>query len=561
MAVHLSSSSLTTSTVFQDPLETLKLDNNRATIQKIKNYIAQGFEVCLFVGRGPAEPLPLPSHSKQIWVSLDPSLRTADELPADRLHLILSGNDSAEMAMIQHLFHKVVVDQSTMKFFDPGIVDRLTSTLNVVDGGTSLVFESLIQMASPAPNIEDWEFDHHWNNIGVNEEKFNKEVTEYYEASQACLDNFIQEIGGKENLASNALYKKFIITLPEELVQVSTIDDLLSDFRLWLAEKKGISYPLAKYIPLARQKTVEYLDSRYENVELKLNTPYPFWTKYRGDYDNFFVATGSLEGVKVRNNAAVIKKIMQFIAEGKKVCLFIGRTPDEPLPNEPNTIWVSLDPKLRKSKELTPDRLHLILSCNDSAEMSTIQRLFSKVVVDQSTWKFFDPGIVDRLTSILTLDPESLLIFESAFQYIEHSSEIDTWTFNHVLLTIPTKDDSKYYQELNECMNNFLQEIGGKDNLASSALYQEYLKEIDLTKFRRTPSPEQLFEGFRGWLPRKKGIVSPDSKYVPLARQKTVDYLQTRFQNAEIKLGEPYPYWTRYQTKNDNFFVAKGPKV
>jgi hypothetical protein len=562
MAVQFSSTSSTTSAGFQNPLELIKIENNRATIEKIKNHIAQGFKVCLFVGRGPAEPLPTPSYSKEIWVSLDPSLRSADELPADRLHLILSGNDSAEMTMVQHLFHKVVVDQSTMKFFDPGIVDRLTSLLNVVDLDTSLVFESLIKLMSPDSSIQDWEYDHHWDSIGVNEEKFNKEVTKYFEDSKACLDSLIQEIGGKENLASNTLYQEFLRSLPEVVVQGSTLDDLVSDFSAWLAAKKGILYPFAKYLPLARQKTVEHLDFSYENVELKLDTPYPFWTRYRGDHDNFFIATGSLEGVKVRNNVRVIQKILQFIAEGKKVCLFIGRGPAEPLPNpeNPNEVWVSLDPKLRKSKELSPDRLHLILSCNDSAEMAPIQRLFSKAVVDQSTWKFFNPGIIDRLTPILTLDPESTLIFESLFQYFEQSSNIDTWTFDHILLTIPTQEGIKYFQETKECVNNFLQEIDGKDNLASSALYQEYIQGIDFTKFRRKPTPEQLFDGFRGWLPGKKGIVSPTSKYIPLARQKTMDYLQTRFANVQLNLGEPYPYWTRYRSEHDNFFVAKGPK-
>ncbi|HSX13056.1 MAG TPA: hypothetical protein VLE96_01365, partial [Chlamydiales bacterium] len=197
MAVQFSSTSATTSAAFQNPLESIKLENNRATIEKIKDYIAQGFKVCLFVGRGPAEPLPTPSHSKEIWVSLDNSLRTAEELPADRLHLILSGNDSAEMAMIQHLFHTVVVDQSTMKFFDPGILDRLTSLLNVVDVDTSLVFESLIQKTTPDSNIQEWEFDHHSDTFEVNEEKFTKELIEYYEASKVCLDNFILENGGK----------------------------------------------------------------------------------------------------------------------------------------------------------------------------------------------------------------------------------------------------------------------------------------------------------------------------------------------------------------------------
>ena len=554
------SSNSSSSSTSQNPLEAVKIEHNRVTIEKIKNYIAQGFKVYLFIGRGPAEPLPNPSDTNAIFVSLDHSLRTPEEL-ADRLHLILSCNDNTEIAMIQHLFSKVIVDQSTMKFFTPGIIDRLTSLLND-DLDNSLVFESLLKFISPDPNTQDWDFEHHWDHIDVNETKYDKELTEYEEISKACLDNFIQEIGGKENAPNNALYKEFLLTLPEVVIQGSTIDELLSDFRHWLAKQRGILSPFQKYIPLARQKTLDYLNSRYDIVKLKLDTPYPFWTRYRGDHDNFFVATGSLEGVKQRNNAAVIHKIKQYIAEGKKVCLFIGRDPNEPLPNpeNPNEIWVSLDPKLRKSSELSPDRLHLILSCNDDAEMATIQHLFSKTVVDQCTWKFFNPGIIDRLTPILTLDPESVLIFESLFQYVERSAEIDTWKFDHILLTLPIQEITQFYQEQKNCLNNFLLEIGGRDNLATSALYQEYLQTIDLTRFRRPPTLEQLLDTFRNWLAAKKGIQSPDLKYIALARQKTMEYLLTRYDDVALKLGVRYPYWTRYQSDHDNFFIAKGPK-
>jgi hypothetical protein len=542
------------------PLEAVKNEHNRATIEKIKKFIAEGFKVNVFIGRGPAEPLPAPDHLNEIWVSIDPSLKSNEELPADRLHLILSCNDSAEMASIQHLFFKVVVDQSTMKFFQPGIIDRLTSLLNRVDVDNSLLFESLINGVSPDPSIPDWNFDHHQNSIGINEEKINRELTEYYEASKTCLDNFIQEIGGKENLASNPLYKEFLSTLPDMLVQELTTEELLSFFSPWLATKKGILYPPEKYISLARQKTLDYLDKRYDNVELKANTPYPYWTNYRGDYDHFFVGAGTLEGIKIRNNAAVIRKIVQFVAEGKKVSLFIGRGPNESLPNDPNKVWVSLDPSLRKSKELSSDRLHLILSCNDSGEMASIQHLFSEVVVDQSTWKFFDPGIIDRLTPLLTQDAESTLIFESTFQFTACNNEIDTWKFDHIKLNIPTKERIQYVKEQKDCLDNFLQEIGGKENLAAHPLYQEFLDSMDLTKFRRRPTPDQLLGEFQGWLSVRKGIPTLLEKYVPLARQKTIDYLKTVLNYVELKLDTPYPYWTTGRTGHDHFFVAKGPK-
>ncbi len=542
------------------PLEAVKNEHNRATIDKIKKFIDQGFKVCVFIGRGPAEPLPAPGHPNEIWVSLDPSLRSTEELPADRLHLILSSNDIAEMASIQHLFFRAVVDQSTMKFFEPGVIDRLTSLLNHVDLDNSLLFESLIHYLSPDPSIPDWNFDHHHNSIGVNEEKINRELTEYYEASKTCLDNFIHEIGGKEKLDCNPLYKEFLSTLPDLLVQGSTTEELLSVFSPWLATKKGILYPDEKYISLARQKTLDYLDKRYDNVELKANTPYPYWTNYRGDYDHFFVGAGTLEGIKMRNNAAVIRKIVQFVAEGKKVSLFIGRGPDESLPNDPNKVWVSLDPSLRKSKVLSSDRLHLILSCNDSAEMASIQHLFSEVVVDQSTWKFFNPGIIDRLTPLLTQDAESTLVFESAFQFTNTSDKIDAWKFDHIQLTIPTNEKIQYAKERKDCLTNFLKEIGGKENLASHALYQEFLLGIDMTKFRRAPTPDHLLDGFQLWLSFKKGIQTPEAKYTPLARQKTMDYLKTLLDHVELKLDTPYPYVTRGRTGHDDFFVAKGPK-
>lgn len=269
--------------------------------------------------------------------------------------------------------------------------------------------------------------------------------------------------------------------------------------------------------------------------------------------------TEALNDLKITNNQDVIQRIQKSFEEGKNACLFIGRTPSEMLPVEKEAIWVSLDNDLRTPEELCPEKYHLILSCNDQQEMVSIQHLFSKVIVDQSTWKFFNPGIIDRLVPLLKPVPDSMLVFESAFQFVSPKNNITQWSFDHIRLQYPSSDDDQFEQDKLKCLEDITKESGGIENLSSNLEYQKFLEDQD-PEIVAISEPEDLQADFMDWLATNRGIQEPVNKYIPLARQITQDYLSTLFDQVELKLGTPYPYPTNYSHGRDNFFVAIGPK-
>lgn len=109
--------------------------------------------------------------------------------------------------------------------------------------------------------------------------------------------------------------------------------------------------------------------------------------------------------------------------QGKKLCLFIGRTPGEPFPGfgqerPEDEVWVSLDAALAYySHEFVPGKqLHLQMDFNNPETMQRIHRLFGTVLVDFSTLKFFDTDnpwaylknlLTNQATSQLITEPKS----------------------------------------------------------------------------------------------------------------------------------------------------------
>lgn len=270
-------------------------------------------------------------------------------------------------------------------------------------------------------------------------------------------------------------------------------------------------------------------------------------------------SNNNLESIKATNNQNTIKRIQKCSQDGARICLFVGRTPQESLPVEKDVIWVSLDNGLRNAEELSPDKFHLIVDCNDADQMACIQHLFTKVIVDQSTWKFFKPGIIERLSTLLIPSPESTLVFESAFQFVLPKEEISEWEFDHILLSYPTSDDVKNESEKNQFLQQFIEKIGGIEKLAENSLYLDFKQQLDEETLAISDENDLIGDFFQSLL-KQSGITDPADKYIPLAREKTQSYLATLFEKVELKQDTPYPYPTRYSSGHDTFFVATGPK-
>ncbi len=138
----------------------------------------------------------------------------------------------------------------------------------------------------------------------------------------------------------------------------------------------------------------------------------------------FFVGLTVQTQAKPYDQDEMINSIINLKFSGKKLALFIGRTEKEPLPSDGeeyryesadnNYTWVSLDRS--HCIEVPEERLHLSLDATKSEDIEIINRLFDKVVIDISVWKFLtdNDNQVFRLASLLTPGPESKLMFESS---------------------------------------------------------------------------------------------------------------------------------------------------
>lgn len=266
---------------------------NKKTIAKIKGSLEQGLQIKLFVGRTPAAyDLPLPKNEGDIWVSL--SIDHPSEnwvLDKERLHLIMNVNQTEQMKTIQGLFHTVVVDLSTTKFFDNCAFGSL---VNTVSQGRELFFPSEFQFIGIANNPKDIPFDYF--NLSVAKTK----MIAHQKAMRQCYCDLFEKITTE--------------SIPENLMKVYSIDLIAyyaeavrntADFKEWSAQQdprrltstwqknpdvvnylndyvyasglRGPSYEEEKDV--IRQKTKEDLLEFFEVVDL-CQQQYPYPNRY-----------------------------------------------------------------------------------------------------------------------------------------------------------------------------------------------------------------------------------------------------------------------------------------
>lgn len=202
-------------------------------------------------------------------------------------------------------------------------------------------------------------------------------------------------------------------------------------------------------------------------------------------------------------------------AQGKQLCLFIGRQRHEELPQAENEVWVSLDPQLGKPT-LDQDRIHLqaeIGSAESFIPLKRMEKLFDRVVLDQSTLKFIGDDPWRKLARLLKDDPNSTLITEAT-------------TGTNALL------DAERMQQW---------------TLRSSFPYGGFavpLLEMHLAK----DAQEQT---------------AIRAKYCTEMYRKTNVYLSTLFAKVEHIQDRPYPYATNYRDQDgkDDYYVLQGPNV
>jgi hypothetical protein len=194
---------------------------------------------------------------------------------------------------------------------------------------------------------------------------------------------------------------------------------------------------------------------------------------------------------------------VKSLAKEKKLCLFVGRAANEPIPESTEAEeWVSLDilkisPAEKNPKSL--NRLHLVMDCNDPESLGKIQGLFDRVVVDGSTLKLIQGNPWETMGKLLKASPESELITEcckgSGPCYTDDDEE-------------PTNTDGALLIPMKALATGTLQEV--------------------------------------------------NRRYTKASQDRAVKHLQELFDEVILEKDKPYPYPNRWNVRN--FFVLKGPK-
>jgi hypothetical protein len=165
----------------------------------------------------------------------------------------------------------------------------------------------------------------------------------------------------------------------------------------------------------------------------------------------------------------VVTKLKQLQADGMLIYGFFGKTPFEALPKaEKNEVWVSIDhsviPYYTADKETTstildPNRLFLLLDCNQQEGLELVQGLFDKVVIDKSTPKFFENDFVRRFT-ILLHDSQSKMIFPQpvriATDIVAREEKFNTLSYHFTYKILDENDNEIWSRAIGHAKNHFM---------------------------------------------------------------------------------------------------------
>jgi len=290
----------------------------------------------------------------------------------------------------------------------------------------------------------------------------------------------------------------------------------------------------------------------------------------------------SEEEIKAYKFGEIIEKLKAWQAEGKLICLFLGRTPLEKLPShygeaKPNEIWVCGDRSQISSENQDEQKLldpseqniHFWMDFNHQESVELIRGLFNKVVIDGSTAHQLSNDFANRLRVILYPSdnrfPESEIIFLNPcrgyslslssptppsnqgieFSLWRYNIEITLETFSKQMKTLPEEHYTRFVKEHTE------------------AEIQLEKKEYQKT-FRGNPENNPQFDkNFKVYLADKnnQGLAAWACR---LGAELLKAHLEGIYATVEEHKNAHYPYYTRYTSRKgerlDHYFVVQNPR-
>jgi hypothetical protein len=250
----------------------------------------------------------------------------------------------------------------------------------------------------------------------------------------------------------------------------------------------------------------------------------------------------------------VIDRVRKSREEGLHTALFVGRTNDQPMPDEKGCAWFSLD----LNRETGNSSHHLQIDFNDSKVMQKIHHLFDKVVVDWSVIKFFEGSPWDNLHPLLFKHESSQLIVESDIG-IYMSGEDLKFDGRAATMTIPWSDDIKFCHEENEAFNTWKETIGQEKADNESCLFLQNLPKSEIEEQRRLNHGKNdgLELEFKRYILKREGLEPKPVDHRPELLRAICDYLLTLFHHVELK-NTSYPYQS--EGRPVDYWVARHPK-
>lgn len=231
-----------------------------------------------------------------------------------------------------------------------------------------------------------------------------------------------------------------------------------------------------------------------------------------------------------------IEDLQTYAQEGTKLALFVGKRPYEKLPYEEGILWISMDAESERihrenprfDREQREERFHLRAAFNPE-NAHRLQGIFEKVVVDRSTYKYFqgeDWEIIRDLSSLLNPSGEGILITEVSK--------------GRVIL------DDRYYKN---CVPLFVRQI------KAEAMGEEASAIISNLTRQGTNQPvsrfaRQYIDDHRHLLPLFPEVIWKERR----VRLAIKEIFKKHFEHVACCIYSPYPYLTRYDISSSGTF-------
>ncbi len=153
----------------------------------------------------------------------------------------------------------------------------------------------------------------------------------------------------------------------------------------------------------------------------------------------------------------MVGKINHILSDGKKACLFIGRTAGEALPpSDQKEEWISADIfRVNSGEEGLTGRIHLWIDCNQQDAIEPLRGLFDRIVIDGATIKFLRDDFAKRF-SVMLRSKDSFMIFEtSTRQWAKNNVSETTFSKESYNVLYPLDDLNKHSEKLQSYMRAY----------------------------------------------------------------------------------------------------------